>query len=122
MLVYNPDFFLPAGYLPIRKFHDYLPWEADYARAPWFNRTRDLCAELAKNAPPVIVYDHWVVGGRWKPDDFMPCLAPLLTKLYVADTIPTLYIRRDRLPTPVDPASKAGAPPLDPAGQGPDPS
>ena len=90
VLVYNPDFFLPAGYLPIPKFHDYLPWEADYARAPWFNRTRDLCAELAKEPPPVIVYDHWVVGGRWRPDDFMPCLRPLLTRLYSADAIPNL--------------------------------
>jgi SAM-dependent methyltransferase len=100
VLVYNPDFFLPAGYLPIRKFHDYLPWEADYARAPWFNRPRDLCADLAKNPPPVIVYDHWVVWGRWNPEDFIPCLAPLLRQRYVADANPTLYIRRDRLPQP----------------------
>ncbi len=98
VLVYNPDFFLFAGYLPVRKFHDYLPWEADYARAPWFGRTRDLCADLTKAPPPVIVYDHWIVGGRWKPESFMPCLGSLLGQLYVADPIANLYIRRDRLP------------------------
>lgn len=100
VLVYNPDFFLPAGYLPIRKFHGYLPWEADYARAPWFNRTRDLCDVLSKDPPPVIVYDHWVVGGVWNPDDYIPCLKPLLNKLYTPDPIANLYIRRDRLPPP----------------------
>ena len=98
VLVYNPDFFLPAGFLPMRKYHDYLPWEADYARAPWFGRTRDLCADLASNPPPVIVYDGWVVWGRWDPKTFIPCLTPLLAKSYVADPINTLFIRRDRLP------------------------
>ncbi len=100
VLVYNPDFFLTAGYLPTRKFHEYLPWEADYARAPWFGRSRDLCADLIRSPPPLIVYDRWVVGGRWKPEEFMPCLDPLLKELYAADPIATLYIRRDRLQNP----------------------
>ena len=97
VLVYNPGFFLPGGFLPVRKFHEYLPWEADYARHPWFGRTRDLCADIQPNPPPVIVYDGWKVWDMWAPESFMPCIPPLLRTDYVADPIPNLYIRRDRL-------------------------
>jgi hypothetical protein len=98
VLEYNPDFFLPAGFLPVKKYHEFLPWEADYARHPWFGRTRDLCADITANPPPVIVYDAWVVWDRWAPQTFMPCVPRILKQDYVADAIPTLFIRRDRVP------------------------
>ncbi len=98
VLVYNPALFLTSGFLPIRQFHEYLPWEADYARAPWFGRTRDLCATLMHNPPPVIVDDNWKVWGMYSPESFMPCLQPLLASTYVADAVPTLFIRKDRVP------------------------
>ncbi len=97
VLVYNPDFFLPAGFLPLRKFHEYLPWEAEYARHPWFGRTRDLCADIYAHPPPVIVYDAWKVWGIWAPETFMPCIPEILKKEYVADGAPNLYVRQDRM-------------------------
>ncbi len=97
VLVYNPDFFLPAGFLPVRKYHEFLPWEADYARHPWFGYTRDLCTDLSASPPPVIVYEPWKVWDIWTPESFMRCVPDMLKKSYVADTIPSLYIRRDRL-------------------------
>ena len=96
VIPYDPNFYLPAGFLPTRRFHAYLPWEADYARTPWFGRTRDLCEELQARPPPVIVYDGWVVWGRYNPEKYIPCLRQVLATDYVADAIPSIYIRRDR--------------------------
>ena len=98
VIPYMPDFYLPAGFLPIRKFHAYLPWEADYARHYWFGRTRDLCEELQARPPPVIVYNKWVVWGLYAPEDYVPCLKDVLARSYVADVNPPLYLRRDRVP------------------------
>ncbi len=95
---YNPDVYLSAGVLPIRKFHAYLPWEADYARTPWFGRTRDLCDELQSQPPPVIVYDGWVVWNKYPPETYIPCLKQVLTRDYVADAVLHVYVRRDRVP------------------------
>ena len=98
VLVYEPSVFLTTGVLPMRQFHEYLPWEADYARAPWFGRKRDLCATLAHEHPPAIVYQPWTVWGLYPPESFMPCVPPLLASDYVADPVPTLFVRRDRVP------------------------
>jgi hypothetical protein len=54
VLVYNPDFLLSVGRLPMKKYHAYLPWEADYAKKPWFGRNRDLCVDLEASPPPVV--------------------------------------------------------------------
>ena len=97
---YNPDAYLLAGFLPVRKYHAYLPWEADYARTPWFGRTRDLCEELQSRPPPVILYDGWVVWAKYKPETYVPCLKQVLARDYVADpVVGTLYVRRDRAGT-----------------------
>ena len=103
VLVYDPDLFLTAGFLPIRKYHEYLPWEADYARNPWFGRTRDLCADIPADPPPVILFDDWKVWRAYAPEAFMPCIPEILKKDYVAGGFPHLYIRRDRLPLPGSP-------------------
>ena len=96
VIPYDPNFYLTAGFLPIRRFHAYLPWEADYARTPWLGRARDLCEELQARPPPAIVYDGWVVWGQYKPESYIPCLKQVLATGYVADAIPSVYIRRDR--------------------------
>jgi hypothetical protein len=99
-LVYDPEAYLYSGFLPIRKFHEYLPWEADYARSPWFGKDRDLCKEVTVRPPPVILYDGWKVWDKYPAAEFMPCIPALLAKGYIADPIPTLFIRRDRWQSP----------------------
>ena len=97
-LVYSPTIFLNAGVLPVRGFHEYLPWEADYARHPIAGRSRDLCVTLAADPPPVIWYDAWVVEGRWPPPSFIPCLTRVLAERYVPDASNgQLFIRTDRV-------------------------
>ncbi len=96
VLVYNPDFFLPAGVLPVAKYHGYLPWEADYARHPWFGREFDLCKDTLANPPPAIVYDGWKVWDAYDPNIYIACIPALLKKDYVLDAVPYLYVRKDR--------------------------
>ena len=104
-LVYSPTVFLNAGVLPVRGFHEYLPWEADYARHPMLGRPRDLCATLLASPPPVVWFDGWVVAGRYKPETFIPCLGGVLVGSYARDAVNgQLFIRKDR----VEPARLAG--------------
>jgi SAM-dependent methyltransferase len=99
-LVYTPWLFLSAGRLPMAKYHDYLPWEADYARHPWSGHVRDLCTDLARSPPPLVSFDGWTVWDRYAPADFMPCVPRLLAAKYAQDSgFPTLYVRRDRAAT-----------------------
>jgi len=96
VLVYSPTIYLFAGRPPMQKYRGYLPWEADYARAPLFGRERDLCVDLPANPPPVVYYDHLPVWGH-PTDQFMPCVDAILLRLYVRHAqFPDLYVRRDR--------------------------
>lgn len=98
-LVYDPGFYLAAGRLPMDKYYEYLPWDADYAKAPWFGRGHDLCADLQKLPPPLVYFDNWTVWGRYRPSDYMPCVLNILARDYVRQTdFPTLYVRKDRAP------------------------
>ncbi len=99
-LTYEPQLYLLADRLPMRGFYAWFPWDADYARAPWFGRPRDLCRALATRPPPVIVFDDapmWDIPAR----RFMACVYPVLRDGYVLDTRfhdvhGALYVRRDR--------------------------
>ena len=64
---YSPDVYLLAHRLPIKKYHAYLPWEADYAAHPWHEYNRDLCVDLPKDKPPAIYFDSWVIWGVHDP-------------------------------------------------------
>ena len=97
VLVYDPIVPLSAGRLPMLKYHEYLPWEADYAKAPWFGRDRDLCVDLERAPPPLVYFDDWKVWGVYAPETFVPCLLPILATMYQREArFPTLYVRRDR--------------------------
>ena len=94
-LVYAPAIYLKAGRLPMRGYYEYLPWDADYARAPWFGRRRDLCADLASSPPPVIYFDNWSVWGTIAPRQFMPCVEDLLASGYrPVPGFSELYVRQ----------------------------
>lgn len=100
ILVYQPGAYVAADRLPLSGFYTYFPWDADYARSPWFNRPRDLCVTLAHSPPPVIVYDDWHVWG-FDPHAYMPCLFDVLRTSYAAPEawpgLGEIYIRQDRL-------------------------
>lgn len=98
VIPYNPDVYIYAGRLSMRKYHEYLPWEADYARHPWFGYKRDLCVDLSADLPPVIYFDDYRVWGRWSATDYMPCVLKVLAHDYQRDPVEkSVYIRRDRL-------------------------
>lgn len=94
---YGPDIYIQADRLPMKKYHGYLPWEADYAKHPWHGYERDLCKDLPKNEPPIIYYDHWVVWDQYPPEQFMRCVLDILKKDYTRfSSTSFIYIRNDR--------------------------
>ena len=96
---YSPDVYLLAHRLPIKKYHAYLPWEADYAAHPWHGYDRDLCVDLPKNKPPAIYFDSWIIWGVHDPKKFMSCVVDLLRTDYTPMPAgSSVYIRNDRLP------------------------
>jgi len=95
---YAPDIFLLAGRMPMDKYSLYLPWNADYAKAPWFGRDRDLCVDMAKAPPKLVYFNNWIVWYRYGMADYAPCFTAILAKDYVRQTdFPDLYLRRDQL-------------------------
>lgn len=98
VIPYNPDVYIYAGRLSMKKYHEYLPWEADYARHPWFGYERDLCVDLPNDRPPVIYFDDYRVWGRWSAADYMSCVLKILARDYQRDPVEkSVYVRRDRL-------------------------
>ncbi|WP_281701445.1 hypothetical protein [Acetobacter malorum] len=98
VLPYNPNVYIEADRLPIKKYHDYLPWEADYAKHPVKGYERDICVDLPKALPPVIYFNNWTVWGLWKPEQFMGCAVQILQTQYgQLPGIPDVYVRKDRL-------------------------
>ncbi len=96
-LVYNPEFFLSVGRLPMNKYHEYLPWEADYAKNPRFGQLRDLCVDLDQSPPPIVYFDDWKVWDKYAPEQFMPCVIRILADKYQRQVqFPDLYVRKDR--------------------------
>ena len=96
-LVYTPGFFLSSGRLPMAKYHEYLPWEAEYARHPWGGHVRDLCVDFSQTLPPLVSFDNWTVWDKYPPSKFMSCVLRTLAESYQRDIrFPSLYVRRDR--------------------------
>ena len=96
VLPYAPDIFLSAGRLPMDKYTVYLPWNADYAKAPWFGRDRDLCVDMQKTPPRLVYFNNWIVWDRYAMADYAPCVIAILAKEYTRQTdFPDLYVRRD---------------------------
>ena len=98
-LAYQPGLYLLADRAPMKGFYAYFPWDADYAKGPWFDRPRDLCLALTQRPPPVVVYNDYPLWG-YSPPSYMPCLLGLLRTNYVEDTRihdvhGRLFVRRD---------------------------
>ena len=93
-----PDMYMRAGRLPIERYMYYLPWDADYARHPVLGLDRDLCADVARDPPPVIYDNNWIVWNKYDPRRYAACLSPILAKLY--RPMPGeayFYVRADRM-------------------------
>jgi hypothetical protein len=96
-LPFWPDFYWNLDRLPMDGFYEYLPWDAAYARSPWFGRIRDLCVTLKHAPPPLIALQDAPVWGRFSIWQYAPCIRELLTSSYDAlPGYPFLYVRHDR--------------------------
>jgi hypothetical protein len=93
-----PDMYPLAGRLPMKGYVIYLPWDADYARHPWFGVQHDLCADIRRDPPPVIYDNGWVVWNLYDPARYMACLQPILATRYTPmPGAPFFYVRTDRM-------------------------
>ncbi len=93
---YAPGVYMAADRRPMDRYFYYLPWDAAYAKAPWFGQTHDLCADLPKAPPRLIYFDHWKVWDRYDMRDYVPCLFAFLAAHYrQQNDFPSLYVRMD---------------------------
>lgn len=93
-LPYAPHVFLFSGRMPMDKYTVYLPWDADYAKAPWFGVARDLCKDMASTPPKLVYFDHWIVWNKWPMEAYAPCFTRLLQTDYTRQAdFPNLYVR-----------------------------
>jgi len=93
---YAPGLYMGADRMPMDRYFYYLPWDAAYAKAPWFGQTHDLCVDLPKAPPRLIYFDHYVVWDRYDIRDYAPCLFAFLKAHYRRQTdFPDLYVRAD---------------------------
>ena len=95
-LPYAPADYFAANRQPMNRYFYYLPWDEDYARAPWFGQDHDLCADLSKLPPSLIIVDPWLIDGGIFGPHVMPCFHQILAERYRQQKdFPTLYLRND---------------------------
>jgi len=80
---YTPSIYLLAARKPMDRYFYYLPWDADYARAPVLGQTHDICADLPKNLPALIHYNHWSVAPNMELETYAPCFTSILADHYL---------------------------------------
>jgi hypothetical protein len=90
--------YLNAQRLPASGDYYYLPFQAEYDRAPILGRAIDLCGDIERVRPAVILMVDFPVGVWGSLSQYKPCVAQLLARDYTPlPTIPFLYERRDRV-------------------------
>jgi hypothetical protein len=95
---YAPGVYMAADRSPMDRYFYYLPWDAAYAKAPWFGQTHDLCVDLPKAPPRLIYFDDWKVWGHYYMHDYMPCFVTILNAQYRRQAdFPNLYLRIDHV-------------------------
>lgn len=93
---FEPDVYLSADRAPMDGFYEYLPWDADYARKPWFGHGHDLCEAMRKTPPKLVYFNHWIVWDRYDMGNYIPCFITILDTYYVRQKdFPNLYLRAD---------------------------
>ncbi len=105
---YWPEFYWNLDRMPMAEFYEYLPWDAKYAKSPWWGRKRDLCITLKESPPPLIGVMNLPIKGISSIWSYIPCLSGILASTYRPLPIyPYLYLRRDRFPAPDSPLATA---------------
>jgi hypothetical protein len=94
-LVFNPHWYLLTGRRPASGHFYYFPWQAAYSRAPIMGKNIDICADLERVRPEVIIWDHWKVWGEYELKDYEPCLYELMITQYESvEGMPRALLRR----------------------------
>jgi len=81
-----------------RYFYD-SPWEAEYAKSPWFNENHDICADIIHNPPALIKVTLWMLDRTIMGVSFhLPCLQHFITAHYQRlPDFADIYLRNDLL-------------------------
>lgn len=90
---YDPAIYLHADRLPMKINHAYLPWEHDYGQNPFKGYSLNLCNNVKQLLPSVIVYNKWVVWGRYDPEKYAACTLKFMRENYTqSKKYPEIYI------------------------------
>ena len=95
-LVFNPRWYLLTRRRPASGHYYYLPWQAAYSSNPILGKNIDVCADLEKIQPEVIIWDRWKVWGKYDLKDYEPCLYELITTQYESVEEMPAILRRSR--------------------------
>jgi hypothetical protein len=98
-LPFMPAYYIQAQRLPASPDIYYLPFQAEYDRAPILGRVVDLCGDIGRVRPPVILLMEVPMGIWGPPSQYKPCLPEVLARDYTPlPNIPYFFVRRDRFP------------------------
>ena len=87
-----------AQRLPASGDFYYLPFQAEYDRSPILGRTIDLCGDIERVRPAVILMVDLPVGVWGTLSHYKPCVAQLLARDYTRlPSIPFVYERQNRV-------------------------
>jgi hypothetical protein len=92
--VFSPRWYLLARRLPSSGNYYYLPWQAAYNRDPVLGRQIDICADVDRDRPKVIVWDRWRVWERYSLEDYEPCLVERMRRDYLKIQRTPFLVRR----------------------------
>ncbi len=81
-LVFRTEFYIKADRIPISGNYYYLPWQAAYNKASINNYKIDLCDDLEKKSPSVILFDNWKVWDKYSIDSYESCITKFINDNY----------------------------------------
>ena len=82
VLVFLPRWYLLAQRRPVSGHYYYLPGQGLYDSHPVLGRHIDLCGDLRKSRPSVILFEDQEFPNGWRFRDYAPCVADLLASAY----------------------------------------
>lgn len=95
-LPFAPAFYLATNRPPASGRYYYFPWDADYERAPVPGYATDVCGDLRRRRPRIIVAMPRPAWGRWPIEEYAPCIAGLIAADYTRHPRETmLHVRTD---------------------------
>ena len=96
-LPFMPATYIEADRLPASGAYYDLPFQTEYNAAPILGWSIDLCADIRRTRPPVIVVQDAPLGTWGSVTQYEPCLGTVLRQEYEPSPIlDWLHVRRDR--------------------------